>query len=115
MTTETETEDSQELSPELEAAIKHLYDRPVDERETVIVQCASDDTWIITTDDPTRTRKLLKRYSDYRIDGGSFIFTVPDHAISFRKEEKQVRQMTEEQRTAARDRLMNARKAKKTA
>ena len=93
---------------EVAAALANLKGR---EHETVVARAADHPDWLITSDDPRQVRRLLKLYKRFTVEGGSFVFKVPVHAVAFRPEAKREgRKLTEAQRTAAVARLTAARR-----
>ena len=87
----------------------------IEERETNILFNEKDGYWSIVTDVPKHMNKFDKLGYEcvktiYYPDGSveTKEYKVPAHAVSFRKPEKMSRNMTEEQREAARENIKRA-------
>lgn len=62
------------------------------ERETIIRKAQDEDNWTISTDDPVMVRRLIKRYTCYRMGKtGQLRFVVPSHCVGFRQLERVAR------------------------
>ena len=92
-----------------------------EERETHIWHCELDGDKIVAETSERSFNTKMKKHGWKPVEEGRTaegrwvysVYEVPIRALSFRSPEKQVRNMTEEQKQAARERLANARSKNK--